>query len=181
MSLNKWGPICVVVMLVVCGISSPESSAVQRVDRSQTDGGRPLVRSAHVVLGDCSAKDVTMRVAVSRLAYLPPQPVDVIAVVRNEGQRTCTFGGAGQRNQYIGPCGAFSLQVFNRQGMDIWPGPVAYSCPMIGLTHLAPGADVVATGSWPKSTVTRDSNGPAPAGRYRLVVDRAISLPISLG
>jgi hypothetical protein len=72
------------------------------------------------------------------------------------------------------------MDVYNAQGADIWPGPIAYSCPMISVVPLAPQATVTATGSWPKSVVTRSSNAAAPAGNYRLVINRTISLPITL-
>jgi hypothetical protein len=72
------------------------------------------------------------------------------------------------------------MDVFDANGVDIWPGPVAYSCPLISEISLAPHGTVTATGSWPKSAVTRSSNAPAPPGTYRLEIDRAISFTITL-
>ena len=44
----------------------------------------------------------------------------------------------------------------------------------------APGAEVVATGSWPKLIVTRAGSSQAPNGTYRLVIAHTVTFPISL-
>ena len=139
-----------------------------------------VVRSASVPLGNCPAKDVVMRVTLARSTYGESQPVGVVAVVRNRSTHTCSYGGNVGRAQTIGPCGAFRLQVFDGAGADIWPGPVAYACPEIGVVALAPKAQVRAFGSWPKQVVTRSSTSAAPPGAYRLLVDRRVSLTITL-
>ncbi len=139
-----------------------------------------VVRSAFIPLGNCPAKDVVMRVTLARSTYGESHPVGVVAVVRNRSTQTCTYGGNVGRTQIIGPCGAFTLQVFDGAGADIWPGPVPYSCPEIGVVALAPKAQVRAFGSWPKQVVTRGSTSAAPPGAYRLLVDRKVSLTITL-
>lgn len=121
-----------------------------------------------------------MRVAVARSTYVASQPVDVTAVIRNMGKTVCTYGGTEHGNQHIGPCGAFPMTVLNSRGLSVWPGPIAYHCPMIGPTHLAPGARVIATGIWPKAVVTGGGTRNAPTGRYRLIIDRKITLTITL-
>jgi len=148
---------------------------------SHAEGRSDLVKTASVALGTCPATDVVMRALIPRLNYSANQPVSVAVVVRNVGSHTCTFGGTGNRYpEYIGPCGAISLQVDGRGGAPLWPGPVAYSCPAISATALAPGAKFTATGAWPKAIVTRSSSSGAPAGTYRLVIDRAITFTIPL-
>jgi hypothetical protein len=126
---------------------------------------------------------------MARRAYGAGQPVNVIALISNDSSRACTFGGSGgsggsrgsgTSHQSIGPCGSLPMDVFDANGVDIWPGPVAYSCPLISEISLAPHGTVTATGSWPKSAVTRSSNAPAPPGTYRLEIDRAISFTITL-
>jgi hypothetical protein len=185
---HSWPPIggllsgVAIVALSVTAVPSagPAGSAVPKAVTAPATGAQDMAKSAHVALGDCSAKNVVMRATIRRHTYTSTQPVNVTALVRNDGSRPCTFGGTGGSPQYIGPCGSFSMQVINGHGDDIWPGPVAYSCPMIGLTHLAPHAALTATGSWPKASVTRTSALPAPSGNYRLVIDGAISFSITL-
>jgi hypothetical protein len=75
---------------------------------------------------------------------------------------------------------AFSMTVLNNHGSTVWPGPVAYSCPMIGPTRLAPGTQVIATGTWPKSVVTRSGSRAAPPGSYRVIIAGRIALSIRL-
>ena len=72
------------------------------------------------------------------------------------------------------------MSVLNSSGTSIWPGPVAYSCPLMIGARLAPGAEVVATGSWPKLIVTRAGSSQAPNGTYRLVIANTVTFPISL-
>jgi hypothetical protein len=144
-------------------------------------GGSPLTKTANIALGTCAAKDVVVQASLPRLTYWASQPVAVGVVVHNIGSQTCTYGGTGGRYpEYMGPCGAFPLEVESPGGAPLWPGPVAYSCPAISATSLAPGAKVTATGTWPKAIVTRSSSRGAPAGTYRVVVDQHITFTITL-
>jgi hypothetical protein len=140
-----------------------------------------LVKAAHVPLGNCTARDVIMRAQIPRLSYTARQPVTVAVVVHNVGPQNCIYGGTGGRYpEYMGPCGAFPLQVEDRSGTHVWPALGAYSCPAISATTLAPGGQVTATGTWPKAIVTRISSRGAPAGTYRLVIEQAITFTITL-
>jgi hypothetical protein len=142
---------------------------------------RHHVKRASVALGNCTAKDIDLQARIPRSAYSASQPVRIVVVVHNVGARTCTFGGTGHRYpEFLGPCGAISLQVYQRGGAPIWPGPIAYNCPAISATNLAPGATFTASGTWPKAIVTRSSSSRAPPGTYRVVVDQAISFTITL-
>jgi hypothetical protein len=175
--------VAVAVGVVGTAVTAPPLGAAPHHGPSHTrpDVRSPLVKSAHVPLGSCVAKDVLLQATVPRLAYAASQSVTVAVVVHNVGSRTCTYGGTGGRYpEYMGPCGAFPLQVESRGGAPLWPGPVAYSCPAISATPLAPGAKVTATGTWPKAIVTKSSSSGAPAGTYRLVVDQRITFTISL-
>jgi hypothetical protein len=172
------GGVASAAAIVACGVVALPSavSAGQRA----VPGAGGTVKSAPTALGACSARNVVLRATIPRRTFTARQPVQVSAVITNHGSRPCTFGGSAGPRQVIGPCGAFSMDVFNRAGVDIWPGPVAYSCPMISAATLAPHAALTATGSWPKASVTRTSNVAAPAGTYRLVIDRRISFSITL-
>jgi hypothetical protein len=149
-------------------------------EASHAEKNPVLVKTAEIALGSCFAKDVVVRVAVSRLSYESAQPVNVIAVLRNIGRSVCIYAGAGHGNQFIGPCGVLGMTVVNSHGASIWPGPVAYSCTMMGPTQLAPETKVLASGTWPKTVVTRTSTRPAPKGTYRLIFTKKISFTINL-
>jgi hypothetical protein len=166
MALGSWAPI---------GSATMHRNGANDAKRSSV-----LVTQTSIPLGSCAAHDIEMRVAVSRSPFTPSQSVDVIAVVRNIGRTVCSYGGNGGGNQYIGPCGAFSMTVLDSHGSTVWPGPVAYSCPMIGPTRLAPGTQVIATGTWPKSVVTRSGSRAAPPGSYRVIIAGRIALSIRL-
>jgi hypothetical protein len=120
-----------------------------------------------------------MRASISGLQYSLSQPINVMAVIRNRGSRTCTYSGAGS-GTYFGPCGPFPMDVFNKSGVNVWPGPIAPSCPMIGQKELPAGGQVVASGTWPQTIGFREGSPAAPPGRYRLVVDETISFNLVL-
>jgi hypothetical protein len=173
--------LCLVVVASLSLVSAAGALTQHATARHHAKGHPDLVKTAKVPLGNCTAKDVVMRALIPRLIYKASQPVTVAVVVHNVGSHTCTYGGTGNRYpEFIGPCGAFSLQVEGRGDAPLWPGPVAYSCPAISATPLAPGAEVTATGNWPKAIVTRSSSSGAPAGTYRLVIDQAITFTITL-
>ena len=135
-----------------------------------------VVKQVQTPLGNCPLATVDLRVQIARSNYASAQPVDIVAVARNEGKATCQYVGTGRGAQYIGPCGAFGLNVLNESGTSIWPGPIAWSCPAMGATYLAPGAQVMASGSWPKQVVTRAGTAPAPNGTYRLVIGSSLEV-----
>ena len=156
----------------------PASGSVARRGASNARG--PLVRNGHIALGTCPFAAVDLRVLLARTTYTSFQPVDVLAVARNEGSSACTYSGTGHGGQFIGPCGAFSMSVIDSNGTSIWPGPVAYSCPLMIATRLAPGAQIRVTGSWPKLIVTHAGSSPAPSGTYQLVIANTVTLTIRL-
>ena len=85
----------------------------------------------------------------------------------------------------VGPCGVLSLVVSNALGVNVYPGPVAYSCPdEVGL-RLGPHSTATTTGSWNQSEAIGSGESPAtvqhaPPGNYRLAVDQAVSVPVTL-
>jgi hypothetical protein len=173
--------LCIVVVASLSLVSAAGALTHHATVRHHAKSRSDLVKTAHVPLGNCTATDVIMRALLPRLTYTASQPVTVAVVVHTVGPHACIYGGTGNRYpEFIGPCGAFSLQVFGRGGAPVWPGPVAYHCPAISATPLAPGAEATATGTWPKAMVTRSSSSGAPAGTYRLVIDRAITFTITL-
>ena len=175
--------ITLVILCLADGVwSLPARGSVNDV-RGSDATHRPglVVKSATIGLGTCRAPNVTIRVAVARLIYAPSQPVDVLALAQNQGTDACTYSGysgSGRGDALIGPCGAFPMSVVNSSGTSVWPGP--YSCLKIGAARLAPGAQVAASGAWPKLIVTSAGSSPAPSGTYRLVIANTVSFVIKL-
>ena len=179
MALGTGGSLLVAALFAITAGSSAPSSATAPAARVHVESAHFVTRSSHVHLGNCSAKDVTMRASIAGLQYSLSQPINVIAVIRNRGSRTCTYSGAGT-GTYFGPCGSFPMDVFNKSGVNVWPGPISPSCPMIGQKELPAGGRVIASGTWPLTIGFREGSPAAPPGRYRLVVDNAMSFTIVL-
>jgi hypothetical protein len=138
---------------------------------------RPVLsRSAHVAFGSCPAADVVMQVTLSRLTFTAAQPVNVRVTISDVGPAGCSFSGSGPVTaagapalQYIGPCGVTGLEFDNARGADVWPGSVAYGCPMLMGRQLLSGTHMVANGSWNQQE-NPSGHGRAPRGNYRLKV-----------
>src|ERR1039458_4799188 len=93
----------VVVLVLATGPSSTaESPAAMKIGVIHSDSRPVLTKRASIALGSCPAKDVVMRVALSRLTYDQFQTVNVRAVVRNVGRVVCTYGGTGHGDQNMG-------------------------------------------------------------------------------
>jgi hypothetical protein len=161
------------------GVSRPATSAVALAARVGPKGDHLVIRSSRIRLDNCSGSDVTMRASIPLHQFPLSQPVTVTAVLRNRGNRTCTYNGGGTRTSF-GPCGSFPMDILNKSGVNVWPGPVSPSCPSLGQAKLRPGGHVVVTGIWPQTTGFNEASPAAPPGRYRLVVDTTISFTIVL-
>jgi hypothetical protein len=171
----------VVVLVLATGPSSTAANpAAIKIGVIHSDGGPVLIKRASVALGSCPAKDVVIRVTLPRLTYDQSQTVEVTALVQNVGRVVCTYDGTGHGDQNMGPCGTLPLSVVDSSGENIWPGPIAYSCPMISQTHLAPRKHVLVIGTWPKAVVTRTGSSAAPIGSYQLVVANKVTFTIKL-
>lgn len=182
MGFRVVGSLLVATLFAVgLGMSRPATSAAAPAARvgAKGDHDHVVIRSSRIQLDNCSESDVTMRASIPRHQYPLSQPVTVTAVLRNRGNRTCTYNGGGTRTSF-GPCGSFPMDILNSSGVHVWPGPVLPSCPGLGQAKLRPGGHVVVTGNWPQTTGFNEASPAAPPGRYRLVVDRTISFTIVL-
>ncbi len=73
-------------------------------------------------------------------------------------------------------------------GAAIFPGPVAYHCPLEVGFELDPHSTVTAIGLWDQSEslplnsprMPRATVRQAPPGTYSLVVDGAVAVPVTL-
>jgi hypothetical protein len=74
--------------------------------------------------------------------------------------------------------------VVDALGVDVYPGPQVYMCPLIAGPYIAPHATVTATGTWPGVEYLVSPGGPeprlAPPGAYKLVVDNVVKVPFTL-
>jgi hypothetical protein len=158
MNAQRAGVSAILVALVLMTTASSVSGA--RIRRRSE-----ATKSGYVQLAKCPG--IFMRASIGRSTYQRGQAVHVLAFAENRGTTDCVFGGAGgSEQQYIGPCGAFSMTVTNDRGVSIWPGRVVPSCPAITAVPMHPGQRIMATGTWPL-TIGFTGFGPsAPAGEY---------------
>lgn len=126
--------------------------------------------------GGCASADLRATVRVSNL--VGGRGVLVTASVRNHGATACPYEGSPGPVQALGPCGVMTIEVLNAHNRDVWPGDIAYMCPLLIAERLAPGALIVATGRWNGTLAAGDL---APSGRYQLVVGGHLSFRITLG
>jgi hypothetical protein len=192
--LGRPGPVLSVLVaggLALWGVGMA-SAGPAAARSSRHHPSRPvLTKTVHAALGTCPAKDVTVKVSLTRLTFTAKQIVDVRATVTDVGAVACSFSGSGPATtlssttpsslapQYIGPCGALGMQVNNSKGVNVWPGRVAYGCPMMISKVLRPGQHFTATGEW-----TQQQNSPlsgtAPRGVYVLKVAEHASFTLTL-
>ena len=146
-----------------------------------------ITRSAHVPFENCSAQHIVLSVTIPRHAFTPAEPVTYTVRLRNTGSTAC--GARLQRQAppfrqalIVGPCGSLSATVRNARGVAVYPGPVYYNCPLLTSFQLGPHATASATGTWTQSELLGPGATPrhAPPGTYRLVVDRAVTVPVTL-
>ncbi len=150
-------------------------------------GADPLVKSGPVSLGSgaCSSAHMEATVRLSTSVLARGQQLAVTASIRDLGATSCVVNGglASMRLQPVGPCGIMSLLIENAKGKDVWPGGATYHCFAEKAMPLAPrGASVEARGDWLGIVwdAATNSDGPAPAGRYRVVVGGHIVFSITL-
>jgi hypothetical protein len=178
---------------VVAAVATGAATLVTAVPAPATAGATPTItRSAHVAFDDCNAQHIVLTVTVAGRAFTPAEPVTYTVRLRNTGAATCGAPLAqhvpqARRSLTVGPCGVLSLIVSDALGVNVYPGPVAYSCPdEVGL-RLGPHSTTTTTttGSWNQSETIGSGEAPAtvhhaPPGEYRLAVDQAVSVPVTL-
>jgi hypothetical protein len=143
-----------------------------------------ITRSAHVAFENCNARHVVLGVTVARQPFGLSEPVTVKVRLRNTGSATCGTPLAEQVPQArsaltVGPCGVLSLVVRSGSGTEVYPGPAVFHCPEETGFRLGPHSTAQATGFW----IQTDSVGARPdlePGAYRLTVDGAVTVPITL-
>lgn len=153
---------------------------------------QPVTRSAHVAFDGCPARAITLTVTVpaGTPSSAPAGDVFYAVTVHNGGNTACgkTFRNnpPTTRQFRVGVCSAMPVSVSNAFGVDVYPGPQIYMCPMFSGPYIAPHTTVKATGSWAGTEFLRSSgggapqSGEAPPGNYSLIVDNAVRVPFTL-
>jgi hypothetical protein len=157
-----------------------------------------ITRSAHVSFGTCNAQQITLSVTVPSHAFKPGQPVTYTVQLRNTGSTTCgaqlAKGVPQARHQLtVGPCGPLPLEVRNARGVNVYPGPAVFHCPEETGFELGPHSQARATGSWSQAAYLGSPSHQQPEqpqqplqprqaspGSYRLTVDQAVTVPLTL-
>ena len=166
------------VLSVLCGCT-PSAAAATRP--------AAITRSAHLRFENCNAQHVILSVTVPHHAFTPEQAVTFAVRLRNTGGTTCGAPLAqhvphARQTLTVGPCGTLPVVVRNPRGLDVYPGPVAYSCPAEFGFRLGPYSTAETTGSWNQTDVLGSpaTTQQAPPGTYRLVVGGAVTVPVAL-
>jgi hypothetical protein len=169
--------------------TTPTTGTVPTTPTAPSLPGHPVTRSAHVAFDGCSAKAITFTVTIPA-GSTPSAPVRYIVAVHNGGTTAC--GRAFRNNppfarQFrVGICSAVPVVVSNAFGVDVYPGPQVYMCPMFAGPYIAPHTTVSASGTWPGTEFVASSAGgvrqqrPASPGPYTLDVDSAVQVPFTL-
>jgi hypothetical protein len=139
-----------------------------------------VTRSARIGYLSCPAPDVLLTATIQARPFAPGQLVTYRVSVHNLARTTCdtpgrTFPTVTTVPNFalglLGPCGELSAVIYDAAGTNVYPGPVAYGCPMIVGPWVAPGQTIVTTGMWQPA-------GSRSPGRYTLVIDGKVTLPI---
>jgi hypothetical protein len=174
----------VAALAVACSlVGATTGTAASAAARAAPAG----TRSAHVALDDCNARQVVLRVTAPKRAFQPGEPVTVEVRLTNTGSTTCGTSLAehvpqARRALTVGPCGTLPLTVRNDHGLAVYPGPVASFCPDEAGFRLGPHSTARATASWSQAASLGNPPEPrhAPPGTYRLTVDRAVTVPVTV-
>jgi hypothetical protein len=139
-----------------------------------------VTRSTHIGYLSCPARDVLLTVSIQARAFAPGQLVTYRVSVHNLSRGTCgtpgrTFPTTDTAPNFaaglLGPCGELSVVIYDAEGTNVYPGPLAYGCPMILGPSIAPQQTIATTATWQPA-------GSRRPGRYRLVIDGKVTLPI---
>lgn len=182
----------IAIAIAIAGADSvlAAASVVAPTPAAASSSSATITRSAHVALENCSAQHVVLSVTIPRRAFAPTEEVSFTVLMRNTGSTTCGAALAphviqARARLTVGPCGSLPLAVHNSRGVSVYPGPATYFCPDERGFRLGPRSSAQATGYWNQSELLGTAAAPAkpqhaPPGTYQLVVDRAVTVPVTL-
>jgi hypothetical protein len=175
-----------ILILLLLGLTVPFPAGAHAATSPSpsTPAARSTVvtRSAHIGYLNCPVPHVLLTASIARRSFTVGQPVTYKVAVRNLSHTTCGTPGRPLPTiptaptvalGLLGPCGELSVVIYDAAGTDVYPGPVAYGCPMIVGPALHPGQSLATTGTWTPAPVRA-------SGRYRLVIAGKVTLPIVL-
>jgi hypothetical protein len=151
-----------------------------------------ITHSASVSFASCTSHTVVLSVTVPTHSFTPSQPVRYTVRLRNTGAAACgtttptptTPTSQSPHNQTltVGPCSPIAVTVYNARRVDVYPGHALFGCPMETGFVLAAHSTAQATASWDQTIFvgSRPTSAHARPGRYRLVVDGAVGVPVIL-
>jgi hypothetical protein len=134
----------------------------------------PASRSVHVAFEGCAAKNVIVSVTLPTQLFTA-RPVIYGVSIHNIGDTACgTSLPHHDRAFFVGGCGAIYPEIVNLFGVNVFPGPAAFSCPAFGgAFYLPPHTTASARGSWnTEEYLATPGSTPqwhqAPSGTYHL-------------
>jgi hypothetical protein len=169
------------VLAAACLMTAAPATAA-----ADTGPGTTVTRSAHVTFENCNARHVILSVIVPRHAFTHSDAVTYTVRLHNSGSTTCGPPVArvpqARPSFTVGPCGTLTAVVRNALGVNVYPGPGAFNCPDELGVRLGPRSTASTTGTWNQTEVlgSPPQSRQAPPGTYRLVVGRAVTVPVTL-
>jgi hypothetical protein len=151
---------------------------------NEANATAPRTKTTHLIFENCNG-GTTLKVTLPRLTFKADQPVTFNVTISNPSATPCGPSPPvvglvqGSSGLEVGPCGPVSMAIDNAKKADVYPGHVAIGCPAeFGLLLPAQGS-LTATGTWDQKIPFGGSHK-APRGHYRLVIDNAVTFPITL-
>ncbi len=189
-------PVTVAVAVVTAASAALSLLSAEPAAAAAAPHPSVITRSAHVAFENCNARHVILSVTVPRHAFTPGELVTYTVRLTNTGTATCGQAPAqipqdlaqARHSLTVGPCGTLSTVVRNARGVNVYPGSVGESCPAEFGFRLGPHSSTSTTGSWNQTDFQGHGQGQAsptpsmqaPPGTYWLVVDQAVTLPVTL-
>ena len=189
--------------VVACALLFAASTAYAAPAGAAKATGPGITRSAHVAFGNCNAQHIVLSVTAPRQPFPPTEQVAVTVRLRNTGNTTCGSplarhvpGACHALN--VGPCGTIQFTVSGKGGVAVYPGPQVFFCPQESGFRLGPHSSAQATAYWNQTAYVETGTGAgtgtgtgtgtqttakpqhAAPGTYRLTVDGAVSVPVTL-
>jgi hypothetical protein len=143
-------------------------------------------------LEGCNARHVGLSVTVPRHPFTPSERVPYTVRLRNTGSNACgapLAKGVPQARQslVVGPCGVLPVTIRNSESTPVYPGPAVFFCPNEAGFRLGPHSTAQTTAYWNQVAYlgrdepqTQPQSQHASPGSYRLTVDGAVTVPITL-
>jgi hypothetical protein len=171
------------VFALVASVIAAFLLLVQAATPNEADATAPRTKTTHLIFENCNG-GTTLKVTLPRLTFKADQPVTFNVTISNPSPTPCgpaapVVGGAGSSVLGVGPCGPVSLVIDNAKKAEVYPGHVAIGCPAEFGLPLPARANVTGTGTWDQK-IPFGARHKAPRGHYRLVIDNAVTFPITL-